>query len=145
MGGNKIITPHVPSARAVVLPEEKPAQSRASPREEIYHGRFSLKAPKKQVRLESDDQPETGSIGPGSVCNKILNPALPFHQLMPRSSSRGNNSISPRMENDARICPSLLVSYTMGTMENAAGRSYSGSSCPSMTESAVVLQIVTAL
>ena len=61
----------------MVPPKGNTAQSRASPREEKSHGRFSLKAPKGQVRLDTkqrdilNDQPEGGSIGPGSVCNNI--------------------------------------------------------------------------
>ena len=54
-GGNEITTPGMPSERtvAVVPPKENTAQSRASPREGKSHGRFSLKAPKRQVGLDT--------------------------------------------------------------------------------------------
>jgi len=130
-GGNEITTPGTPNERtvAVVPPKESTAQSRACPREGKSHGRYSLKAPKRQVSLDTqqNDQPEAGSIGPGSVCNEIFNAASPLYQLVPRSSSRGNRCISPRMEDGARICPSPLVPYSMGPMQSANGRSYSGS------------------
>ena len=85
-----------------------------------------------------NDQPEAGSIGPGSACNEIFNTASPLYQLVPRSSSGGNRCISPRMEDGARICPPPLVPYSVGPMQSADGRSYSGYSCPSMAESDVV-------
>ena len=42
------------------------------------------------------------------------------------------------MEDGARICPSPLVHYSTGPMQSADGGSYSGASCPSMAESAMV-------
>ena len=67
-----------------------------------------------------------------------FNAASLLYQLVPRSSSRGNRYISPRMEDDARMCPSPLVPYSAGPMQSADVRSLSGSSCPSMAESVVV-------